>query len=159
MQYPFSEIDTDPAKLFTREDKKDFLADPNAIDQGIRELADAINSVDVFVTMNSCQGFLIESEREAHCQETYVDFYVLNQEYQTANKFLTSLVSKFNSLIDCKLVYEADYNLISDDEVEVTGLVNLRYGIKIYELEPALMATTYREIINHVKEFALAINE
>ncbi|MGV8905529.1 MAG: hypothetical protein ACOH15_02885 [Acetobacterium sp.] len=159
MQYPFSEIEPNPAKLFTSEDKKNFLKDPGAIDQGIRELADAINSVDVFVTMNSCQGFLIESEREAHCQETYVDFYVLNQEYQLANMFLAALVSKFNSLIDCKLVYEADYNLISEDEVEVTGLVNFRYGIKLYELEPDLMEATYRAIIKQVKAFAQDINK
>ena len=155
----FLGIDKNPATLFTTEDKKYFLRDPGAIDKGIKELADAINSVNVFFTMNSCQGFLIESERADHCQETYVDFYVLNQQYAIANMLLISLVSKFNSLIDCKLVYEADFNCISEDELEVTGFVNLRFGIKLFELEPDLMETTYREIIKHTKEFAEEVNK
>lgn len=159
MDYSFLGIDKNPATLFTREDKKNFLRDPDAIDKGIKELTDAINSVDAFFTMNSCQGFLIESEREDHCPETYVDFYVLNQQYQIADMLLISLVSKFEALIDCKLVYEADFNFISEDEAEATGFVNLRYGIKLFELRPDLMETTYREIVNHIKGFAEAVNK
>jgi len=159
MDDSFLGINNNPVTLFTCEDKKNFLEKPGAIDKGIKELADAINSVNDLFTMNSCQGFLIESEREEHCQETYVDFYVVNHQDHIANMLLTSLVSKFDALIDCKLIYEADYNFISDDEVEVNGFVNLRYGIKLYELAPDLMETTYKEIIEHIKRFAKAINK
>lgn len=159
MDYSFLGINHNPVTLFTFEDKKKYLSNPGLIDKGIKELADAINSVNVLFTMNSCQGFLIESEREEHCQETYVDFYVVNHQDPIANMLLTSLVSKFDALVDCKLIYEADYNFISEDEVEVNGFVNLRYGIKLYELRPDLMATTYKEIIEHIKIFAEEVNK
>ncbi|MBK5244398.1 MAG: hypothetical protein JJE18_05130 [Eubacteriaceae bacterium] len=159
MDYSFLGTNNNPVTLFTFEDKKKYLSDPGLIDKGIKELADAINSVNVLFTMNSCQGFLIESEREEHCQETYVDFYVVNHQNHIANMLLTSLVSKFDALVDCKLIYEADYNFISEDEVEVNGFVNLRYGIKLYELMPDLMETTYKEIIEHIKIFAKEMNK
>jgi len=159
MDYSFLGIDKNPVTCFTFEDKRRFLKDPSAIDKGIKELADAVNSVNVLFTMNSCQGFLIESERDEHCQETYVDFYVVNHQDHIANMLLTSLVSKFDALIDCKLVYEADYNFISEDEVEVNGFVNLRYGLNLYELRPDLMETTYKEIIEHIKRFAVEANK
>lgn len=159
MDYSFLGINNNPVTLFTFEDKKKYLSDPGLIDKGIKELADAINSVNVLFTMNSCQGFLIESEREEHCQETYVDFYVVDHQDHIANMLLTSLVSKFDALVDCKLIYEADYNFISEDEVEVNGFVNLRYGIKLYELMPDLMKTTYKEIIEHIKIFAEGVNK
>lgn len=159
MDYSFLGIDSNPMTLFTYEDKKRFLSDPSLIDQGIKELVDAINSVEVFFTMNSCQGFFIENERDEHCQEMYVDFFVINEQYQIANMFLASLVSKFDALINCKLIYEPDFDFISDDEVKANGFVNMRYSIELFALNPDLMATTYREIVNHIKRFAEAVHK
>jgi|GEM_PF-1482354 len=159
MDYSFLGINNNPVTLFTFEDKKKFLSNPGAIDKGIKGLADAINSVNVFFTMNSCQGFLIESERAEHCPETYVDFYVVNEHYHIATMLLTSLASKFDALITCKLVYEPDFDFISKDEVKGNGFVNLRYSIELFELIPDLMETTYKEIINHIKRFAEEVNK
>ena len=139
--------------------RKKYLADPNAIDKGIKDLADAVNAVKVFFTMNSCQGFLIEAERDDHCPETYVDFYVIDEQYQLAQMLLGSLVSKFNALINCKVVYEADFDFISEDEVAANGQVKLRHSIELFELPADLMKTTYDEIVYHIKKFAEAVNK
>lgn len=146
--------------IFTQADKEEwFLRDPQTIDPGIKDLVDAINSVDVFVTMNSCQGFLIESESSNHCPRTYVDFYVLNEQYYIADMFLRLLSSKFGSLINCKLMYEPDFDLNEDDEVADNGFINLRYSIEIDELRLDLVGPTYREIVEYVDRFAISIKE
>ncbi len=159
MDYSMLGIKTNPVTVFILKDKEKYLSDPSVIDAGIRPLADAINSVAVLFTMNACQGFLIEAERDAHCPETYVDFYVINEEYALANMLLASLVSKFNAVINCKVVYEADFDFISADEVVGNGFVNMRYSIELFELPPDLMKKTYQEIVAHIKQFAEMANK
>lgn len=159
MDYSFLEIQGNPITVFTHADKEKYLEDPKAIDKGIKELADAVNSVDVLFTMNSCQGFLIEAERDDHCPETYVDFYVIGEQYHIARMLLGSLVSKFSALINCKVVYEADFDFISEDEVAANGMVKLRHSIEIFELPTALMKTTYEELVSHIIKFAEEANK
>lgn len=159
MDYSVLGIKTNPVTIFTAKDKEKYLSDPSVIDVGIRELADAVNAVEVLFTMNSCQGFLIEAERDYHCPETYVDFYVIDEAYPLANMLLASLVSKFNAVINCKVVYEADFDFISPDEVVGNGFVNMRHSIELFELPPELMKKTYQEIIQHIKQFAEMANK
>lgn len=159
MDYSFLGIENNPITVFTVEDKEKYLEDPNAIDKGIKELVDAINAIDVFFTMNACQGFLIEAERDDHCPETYVDFYVINEQYQLARMLLGSLTSKFNALINCKVVYEADFDFISEDEVAANGMVKLRHSIEIFELPADMMKITYEEIVGHIEKFAETVNK
>ncbi|AWW27714.1 hypothetical protein ACIZ62_16310 [Acetobacterium carbinolicum] len=150
---------TNPITIFTQADKAVYLKNPDDIDDGIRELVDAINAVTVFFTMSACQGFLIEEQREAHCPETYVDFYVTDEQYPLARLLLGSLASKFSASIDCKVVYEADFDITAADEIVANGMVKLRHSIELYELPPELMKSTYREMVDHIRKFAEAINK
>jgi hypothetical protein len=154
-----SHNETDQITYFTQKDKKKYLDDPSLIDQGIKELADAINGVDVFFTMNSCQGFLVENERDNHCPETYVDFYVINEDYSIGHRLLAGLANTFDGLINCKLVYEPNFDFISEEEVKSNGFVNLRYSIELFELVPELMQKTYQELIQYIQKFARKVNK
>ena len=107
--------------------------------------------------MSACQGFLIEEEREDHCPETYVDFYVIDEQYQLAQLLLGSLASKFNASIDCKVVYEADFEMTAADEIVPNGMVKLRHSIELYELPADLMKSTYQELVDHVRRFGAAV--
>jgi hypothetical protein len=109
--------------------------------------------------MSACQGFLIEEEREQHCPETYVDFYVIDEQYPLARLLLGSLASKFNVSIDCKVVFEADFDITTEDEIVANGMVKLRHSIELYELPTALMKTTYQEIVDHIRKFGEAIKQ
>lgn len=156
MDLSFLGIARNPITVFTQADKADYLRNPDDIDDGIRELVDAINAIPVFFSMSACQGFLVEEEREDHCPETYVDFYVTDEQYPLARWLLGSLVSRFGASIDCKVVYEADFDVTEADEIVPNGMVKLRHSIELYELPPALMKSTYQEIVNHVKKFGAA---
>ena len=70
--------------------KNYILNDDCNIDEGIKNLVDAINEVDVLCTMNSCQGALISKDKSNHCPITYVEFYVLHHQYHVANKLFVS---------------------------------------------------------------------
>lgn len=157
MDLSFLGIEGNPITVFTPSDKADYLKNPADIDDGIRELVDAINAIDVFFSMSACQGFLIEEEREDHCPETYVDFYVINEQYPLARMLLGSLASKFNASIDCKVVFEADFDVTDEDEIVANGMVKLRHSIELYELPPDLMKSTYRELVDHVRKFGAAV--
>lgn len=150
---------SNPITVFTLADKVEYLKNPDDIDDGIRDLVDAINAIPVFFSMSACQGFLIEEEREDHCPETYVDFYVIDEQYPLARQLLGSLVSKFGASIDCKVVYEADFDITDDDEIVPNGMVKLRHSIELYELPPALLKSTYEEIVNHVKKFGVDVQK
>lgn len=128
----------------------------NIIDKGILELVEAINSIDVLCTMNSCQGKLVEDEEDEHCPLTYVDFFVLYHQYQVAHDLFRILVHKFGGLIDCRVSYEADINHISDDEVEDNGLINMRFRIEMMYPEEILEGgiNVYNRLVDEVKEFS-----
>lgn len=125
----------------------------NNIDKGVEDLVNAINEIDVLVTMNSCQGKLIPEEKEEHCPKTYVDFYVLYHQYHVANKLFSELTHKFGGMIYCKIWYEADVDFINDNEVEDNGMINLRYSIEIYPESLTNADKTYKEIVSEVKKF------
>ncbi|KAF5057612.1 hypothetical protein DSECCO2_354930 [anaerobic digester metagenome] len=157
MDLSFLGIAGNPITVFTQADKVAYLRNPEDIDDGIRELVDAINTIPVFFSMSACQGFLVEDERDDHCPESYVDFYVIDGQYQLAQLLLGSLASKFGASIDCKVVYEADFEITTDDEIIANGMVKLRHSIELYELPPDLMKTTYQELVEHIREFGAAI--
>ncbi|WP_303866429.1 hypothetical protein [Acetobacterium wieringae] len=159
MDLSFLGIEPNPITVFTQADKAIYLQNPEDIDDGIRELVDAINAIPVFFSMSACQGFLIEAVRDDHCPETYVDFYVIDEQYQLAQLLLGSLGSKFNASIDCKVVYEADFDVTADDEIVPNGMVKLRHSIELFELPPDLMASTYLEVVNHVRKFGEAVKQ
>lgn len=159
MDLSFLGIVSNPITVFTQADKADYLRNPDDIDDGIRDLVDAINAIPAFFSMSACQGFLIEEEREDHCPETYVDFYVTDEQYPVARLLLGSLASKFNASIDCKVVYEADFDVTAADEIVPNGMVKLRHSIELYELPPALLKSTYEEIVSHVKKFGGAVQK
>ena len=152
--------------LFDREAKEFFLKDQdNKIDRGIRELCDAINSIDYLVTMNSCQGDLYEEEY-GHCPKTYVDFYVLNHQYYIADIMLKTLVSVFGDKVSCTLEYEADLDIFVDEEgeewCEENGLINYRYRIEMINVnqwtdEPSI--ETYKRIVEVIKEYSEFIKQ
>ncbi|MDD3306550.1 MAG: hypothetical protein PHO29_05565 [Acetobacterium sp.] len=158
MDLSFLGIASNPITVFTQADKVAYLRNPDDIDEGIRELVDAINAIPVFFSMSACQGFLIEDERDEHCPETYVDFYVTDEQYQLARLLLGSLASKFNASIDCKVVYEADFDITAADEIVANGMVKLRHSIEIYELPPELMKSTYQELVDHIRKFGEAVD-
>ncbi|UYO62352.1 hypothetical protein LNN31_16405 [Acetobacterium wieringae] len=157
MDLSFLGIASNPITVFTQADKTAYLQNPEDIDGGIRELVDAINAIPVFFSMSACQGFLIEEERDDHCPETYVDFYVIDEQYQLAKLLLGSLASKFNASIDCKVVYEADFEMTAADEIVPNGMVKLRHSIELYELPADLMKSTYQELVDHVRRFGAAV--
>ncbi|MEA4805791.1 MULTISPECIES: hypothetical protein [Acetobacterium] len=157
MDLSFLGIASNPITVFTQADKTAYLQNPEDIDGGIRELVDAINAIPVFFSMSACQGFLIEEERDDHCPETYVDFYVIDEQYQLAQLLLGSLASKFNASIDCKVVYEADFEMTAADEIVPNGMVKLRHSIELYELPADLMKSTYQELVDHVRRFGAAV--
>lgn len=157
MDLSFLGIASNPITVFTQADKTAYLQNPEDIDDGIRELVDAINAIPVFFSMSACQGFLIEEERDDHCPETYVDFYVIDEQYQLAQLLLGSLASKFNASIDCKVVYEADFEMTAADEIVPNGMVKLRHSIELYELPADLMKSTYQVLVDHVRSFGAAV--
>lgn len=159
MDLSFLGIAGNPITVFTQTDKATYLRNPDDIDDGIRELVDAINAIPVFFSMSACQGFLIEDERDDHCPETYVDFYVIDEQYQLARMLLGSLASKFNASIDCKVVYEADFDITATDEIVANGMVKLRHSIELYELPADLMKSTYQELVDHIRKFGAAIKQ
>lgn len=135
--------------------KKYLLNDGSHIDDGISNLVEAINSIEVLCTMNCCQGALISEEKFNHCPISYVDFYVLHHQYHVANKLFVELTHKFGSILDCRISYEADFNLTDDDVSEDNGLVNLRYTIEIPEPENIInIEKLYEEIVSEVKKFS-----
>ena len=69
MDLSFLGIAANPITVFTQADKAAYLRNPEDIDDGIRELVDAINAIPVFFSMSACQGFLIEEEREDHAED------------------------------------------------------------------------------------------
>ena len=154
---------------FTTGDKDFYLSDPTVIDYGIKELVDAINSIDVLFTMKSCQGALIISEKDKHCPITYVDFYVLYHQYHIAQNLMVSLVNEFGIEDMCKMEYDPDFDRIFDriteDEYEANGLVDLRFRIKIFDtsyedLKYADSARdTYEKVVEHVKDFSEIYHE
>lgn len=158
MDLSFLGIASNPITVFTQADKVAYLRNPDDIDEGIRELVDAINAIPVFFSMSACQGFLIEDERDDHCPETYVDFYVIDEQYPLARLLLGSLASKFNASIDCKVVYEADFDITAADEIVANGMVKLRHSIELYELPLELMKSTYQEMVDHIRTFGEAVN-
>lgn len=141
--------------LFDDEDKDYILLESeNNIDYGIRDLCDAINSIEYFVTMNSCQGALYGDEKENHCPKTYVDFYVLNRKYNIANDLFVELVSEFGELIDCKLYFRPDFDFIND-YAEENGYVNLRYSIEFVDVNNWREDSkiTMRKVVDFIKRY------
>lgn len=100
------------------------------IDWGIRDLCDTLNSIEYFVTTNSCQGSLYENEKSNHCPKTYVDFYVLDHNYEVANNLFISLISEFGEHLNCTLNFQPDFD-IEDEYSEENGNVILRYRIEL----------------------------
>lgn len=129
----------------------------HTIDKGILELVDAINSIEVLCTMNSCQSKLIEDEADNHCPLTYIDFFVLYHQYQVAHDLLRVLTHKFGQLIDCGVSYEADIDFIGDDEVEDNGSINMRFRIEMIYPNEMLEGgiNVYNRLVNTVKEFSI----
>ncbi|MBT2696393.1 hypothetical protein J7E79_02940 [Bacillus sp. ISL-40] len=140
--------------MFDEEDKEFFLEGAE-IDEGIKNVVDAINEIDDFVTMNSCQGgghrangiieLIVPSQPQDvkdfvkelmkdydvnHCPITYVDFYVLNNNYILAHELFIFLQRKFPDVLQCTLEFQYDFIVNDDDEAIPTGEVDYRYGIK-----------------------------
>lgn len=129
------------------------------IDKGILELVDAINSIDVLCTMNSCQGNLIEDEADEHCLFTYVDFFVLYHQYYVAHNLFRILINKFGEFLDCTITYESDVNFVDDNTVEDNGLINMRFRIELVEPDNILVGglNIYNRLVKEVKEFSKTI--
>lgn len=144
----------DNITLFDDEDKDWFLFEVD-IDEGIKELCDAINSIDCLMTMNSCQGALYEDEAHNHCPKTYVDFYVLDHEYNVANNLFVYLTKEFSEYIECQLEFEADFDLI-DDCAEYNGMVNLRYRLEFIEVNRCKedSKVTMGNVINAIRRYS-----
>jgi len=152
----------DDAVVYYDDDYKNLLLGDAVIDQGIRELVDAINECEYLVTMNSCQGFLVEKEKTEHCPHAYVDFFVLEHRYVLADTLLLLLVEEFGSRIICKLEYQADFEIIDDPQGETAidnGLVILRYRIELAELRQDLQLSTYKEIVDYILDYAYETKE
>lgn len=157
-----SENMLDKIVLFDEEDKYWILLDSeDIIDPGIQKLCDAINYVDCFVTMNSCQGALYEDEKLNHCYKTYVDFYVLNHQYHVANKLFKILVSKFGDMLDCKLKFWPDYDYTDDDCANENGNVILRYSLEFVDINGWLKngIKIMNEVINEIRYFGKLYKE
>jgi len=152
----------DDVVVFYDDKDKGCLLDRAIIDEGIRELVDAINECEYLVTMNSCQGFLVESKKTEHCPRAYVDFFVLEHRYILADTLLLLLVEEFGSRIICKLEYQADFDIIDDPLGETAidnGLVILRYRIELAELRQDLQLSTYKEIVDYIIDYAYDTKE
>lgn len=148
----FEENIINKISYFNKSDKEFFLENQDdLIDTWIRNLTNAINSIDFLTTMNSCQGALIKEEATNHCPLTYVDFYVLDHEYQLVNLLMVKLVSEFGDQLECKVSFEADVDFIDENEVEENGQVNFRYRIELREMD------IYEDVVKSVYEFAEGI--
>ncbi|WP_026575975.1 hypothetical protein [Bacillus sp. UNC438CL73TsuS30] len=163
--------------MFNEEDKKFFLEGAE-IDEGIKEVVDAINEIDDFVTMNSCQGgghaandiikFIVPSQPnevkefvkdlmkeydENHCPNTYVDFYVLYHNYRLAEELFIFLKQKIGDNIECGLTFEEDGN-INEETFKATGEIIYRYGIQaIYGYDIELL----EDLAKSIREFKTLI--
>lgn len=147
--------------VYYDDDYKSLLLSDAVIDQGIRELVDAINECEYLVTMNSCQGFLVANERAKHCPCTYVNFFVLEHFYEVAEKLFILLVEKFGSRIVCSMEYQADFDIYDEPDGETAkdnGYVIPRYHIEFYELIDDLHLSTYREVVEVIKLYVADIN-
>ncbi|PEY15536.1 hypothetical protein CN331_21090 [Bacillus cereus] len=117
--------------FFDGEDKDFFLKDlDNQVDEGIREVVDAINTIDDFVTMNSCQGGGTPYPDTEHCPITYVDFYVLHHNYTLAECFFIFLKRELGDEVYCKLSFEEEIYLDDDEYVIPTGGIEYRYRVE-----------------------------
>lgn len=121
----------------------------NKVDTGIKSLVDAINSIEDLVTMNSCQGALIEEDEYEHCPITYVDFYVLNHNYYIAHNLFHFLVHKYGDDLNCQVTYEADFDFISEDTVEDNGFIDLRFKLQLNYPNPDI----YASVVESVNEY------
>lgn len=143
--------------------KKYVLDGHNEIDHGIKDLVDAINSIDMLCTINSCQGALIPEEEEEHCPITYVDFFVLFHQYQIAHKLFVELMNTFGYKIRCTLDYEEDYDYIDNDTVEDNGTINLRFRLEMGDISSGadqhIDLQLYKAIVAEVKEFSKKVNK
>ncbi|KPI48388.1 hypothetical protein ACWTV9_10250 [Clostridioides difficile] len=112
----------------------------NLIDKHMLDLCNAINSIEDLVTMNCCQGHMIPEEKHNHCPINYVDFFVLNHNYNVANNLFARLKHKLGGEILCRVDWEEDTDLHEDENgeeyVEDNGLINMRYRIELLELNP-----------------------
>ena len=145
---------------FNKKCKEVFLKDiDEKVDKGMLELVNAINSIPDLVTINCCQGELIEEEQYEHCPRTYVDFYVLNNNYDMANNLFAEIVGELGSIIKCSVEYEADFDFIDENSIEENGYINLRYSIDFIDIQDHIFYMTaneiYRKVINIVSEFKL----
>lgn len=153
-------MNLDKLILFDKKDKQIFLKDAN-IDTGIVNLANALNNIDYLVTMNSCQGALYEEEADNHCPKTYIDFYVLNHNYTLANNLMSSLTSKFGSMLNCTIQFEPDFDTFTDENeeeyVEDNGLIKLRYSIEFCDVNEWIKDSkiTMQEVVDFINNYSL----
>jgi hypothetical protein len=116
------------------EHKKYFLENQN-IDLGITELVDAINSIEVLVTISSSQGSLMENYGEYYSKNPYVWFQVLDNQFQVGNGLMASLVGEFSEEVKCSVDYCSEFDFFDDEDGEVVieenGLVNLTFCIEL----------------------------
>lgn len=137
--------------------KYEFLEDiEDDVDKGIINLVNVINENPYFVTMNSCQGELIEDEKDDHCPITYVDFYVLNHKYNVANDLFSTLVHKFGQILECKIWFEPDVDYSEEEDcMEENGYINLRYRLKVMNIHNWCYHADkiLSDLIKEIKEF------
>lgn len=103
----------------------------------------------------------ISEDARRFMPKTYVDFYILNNEYNVGFELFRVLTHKFGSLIYCSVEFESDFNKIDECSLEDNGYINLRFSLEIYEPHelhyPKLQL--YRDIINEICMFRKVIKK
>ncbi|XLP22303.1 hypothetical protein ACFMB7_28315 [Bacillus toyonensis] len=140
---------------YDKECKDFFLEDLDSkVDAGIRNVVNAINEIDNFVTMNSCQGRRTPDTDTEHCPITYVDFYALECKFLLAEALFIFLKREFGDDIDCRLDFEEECYIDENDYAVPTGEVSYRYRI---ESMLGNDAELLQRLADKIREFKTAV--
>lgn len=147
-------------KYYSYEDKVYYLENLEKEKAGdkLKELINAINSVDVFVVVCQDPGFL---EDEKSQEIPNIRFFVLYDCYEIADALMRSLMSKFGSNIQCKTHYVMEHYII-DNCVYEKGVVILEYEILLEEYVGAYsekdFPLKYEELVVYISNYAKKVN-
>lgn len=142
-------------KCFDIKDKKYYLKKINKIaDHELRDLVDAINSVDNFFVVRQYPGFARDRSTE---RLPTIEFFVMFNGYDIANMLMLSIIQEFGMAIKCKLEYHAEFEEVDNYAIE-TGVVILTYVIEFESCKEKYYIERYAKLVDHINEFASQLN-
>lgn len=142
-------------KYFKYEDKEFYLIKLNkTAEQTLKELIDAINTIDLFFVTKQYPGI---PGNKSTKRLPRVEFFVIGDSYDIANKLMVSILQEFGMAIKCRLEYHAEFEEVDNYAIE-TGVVILTYVIEFEVCLKKYYTERYAKLVAHINEFASKVN-